>query len=327
MMSVNAYRALGACLFVSSLSAASPSPARAEPPAARPVAPGAEEALQRYQEGIAARQQNDWEKARTLLLESWALQHHFQTAANLGEMELKVGKHREAAEHLAYFLKEAPASIPDADRARGQGLLDQARASLGTLRLVIASDAEVYVDGQKVENVPLNRLLLVEPGRRRVEARRRGSPSITETRDVAAGAIVEVSLVALPRRAPEPLPVNRSDGPQKWIVVTGVAATALGAAMGAGFAIASEVNRHERDEHDAATRGCHGGACEEYNVPERARGHFLTASLVSFLAAGAIGAGTLTYSLVTRAKETKGGVTATVSAGPGGVAGRVGITW
>jgi hypothetical protein len=97
--------------------------------------------------------------------------------------------------------------------------------------------------------------------------------------------------------------------------------------MGAGFAIASEVNRHERDEHDAATRGCHGGACEEYNVPERARGHFLTASLVSFLAAGAIGAGTLTYSLVTRAKETKGGVTATVSAGPGGVAGRVGITW
>jgi tetratricopeptide (TPR) repeat protein len=332
MISMNAYRTLGTCLFVSSLSAASTSPARADlyppaPPAARPAAPGAAEALQRYQEGIAARQQGDWEKACALLLKSWGLQRHFQTAANLGEMELKLGQHREAAEHLAYFLKEVPASIPDADRARGQAMLDQARASLGTLRVVIPRDAEVYVDGQKVEDVPLNSLILVEPGRRRVEARRRGYPPIVETREVAAGAVVEVSLTVPATKSPGLLPLDRSGGPQKWVVVTGVAATALGAALGAGFAIASEVNRHERNKHDAATLGCQGIACEPYNAPERARGQFLTASLVSFLAAGAIGAGTLTYTLVTRAKKTQGGATATVSAGPKSVAGSVAMTW
>jgi hypothetical protein len=111
------------------------------------------------------------------------------------------------------------------------------------------------------------------------------------------------------------------------IVVAGAAATALGMAMGTGFAIASEVNRHARNEQRDATRGCHGIACEPYNAPERARGHFLTASLVSFLAAGAIGAGTLTYSLVTRAQESKGRMKATASVGAGRVAGMVEITW
>ncbi len=324
-------------MFVSSLSAASTSPARAEPPppaplAARPAAPGAEEALQRYQEGIAARQLGDWEKARALLLQSWGLQRHFQTAANLGEMELKLGRHREAAEHLDYFLKEAPVSIPDADRARGQTMLDQARASLGTLRVVVSPrDAEVYVDGRKVEDVLLNSLVLVEPGRRRVEARRRGYPSIAETREVAAGSFVEVDLTVPAMKPVEPLPVDRSVGPKRWVVVAGTAATALGVAMGAGFAVASEVKRHERNDawKDGASWPCYNtvAECEPYNAPERARGGFLTASLVSFLAAGAIGAGTLTYSLVTRAKESKGRMKATASVGAGRVAGAIEISW
>ena len=334
MISVNARHALGACLFAASLSAASTSPARAEPPlprppAAHPVAPGAEEALQLYREGIAARQLGEWEKARTLLLKSWGLQRHFTTAANLGEMELKLGQHREAAEHLAYFMKAAPASVPDADRAHGQTMLDQARASLGTLRLVvIPRDARVYVDGQKVDDASLNGLVLVEPGRRRVEARRAGYPPIAETREVAAGSIVDVSMTVPDKQSTVSGPVDRSEGSRRGIIlVGGVAATAVGVAMGAGFAIASEAKRQERDEQIGATTGCRGLACEPYNAPERARGHFLTASLVSFLAAGAIGAGTLTYSLVTRAKKSGGAASATVSAGPGGVAGVVGMTW
>jgi hypothetical protein len=99
--------------------------------------------------------------------------------------------------------------------------------------------------------------------------------------------------------------------------------------MGAGFAIASEVKRQERDEHQIfLTSGCRDHlACEPYNAPERARTSFVNASLVSFLAAGAIGAGTLTYSLATRTKKSTGATSATVSAGPGGVSGAVKITW
>jgi hypothetical protein len=113
------------------------------------------------------------------------------------------------------------------------------------------------------------------------------------------------------------------------IVIAGIVTTAVGVALGTGFAIASEVKRQERDEYQVILlSGCGDHlACEPYNAPERARGGFLTASLVSFLAAGAIGAGTLTYSLVTRTRSSSGATSATVSAGPGGVSGVVGITW
>jgi hypothetical protein len=113
------------------------------------------------------------------------------------------------------------------------------------------------------------------------------------------------------------------------IVIAGIVTTAVGVALGTGFAIASEVKRQERDGHQIILlSGCRDHlACEPYNAPERARGGFLTASLVSFLAAGAIGAGTLTYSLVTRTRSSSGATSATVSAGPGGVSGVVGITW
>jgi hypothetical protein len=284
--------------------------------------PGCQEALQCYDEGITARQQSDWEKARVLLLKSWNLQRHFQTAANLGEMELKVGQHREAAEHLAYFLEEAPPSVPDADRTRGKAMLDQARASLGTLRVARPPGAEVYVDGQKIEDVSPNHLILVEPGRRRVEARRPGYPSIAETREVRAGSVVEVSLTA-PSMIERPHD-DRGGGARRWVIVTGATATGLGAAMGAGFAILSEVKRHDRD---ATPCYRYAADCGPKNALERARGGFLTASLVSFLAAGAIGSGTLVYTLATRPDKAGGQVKATASVGAGGVAGAVELSW
>jgi hypothetical protein len=194
--------------------------------------------------------------------------------------------------------------------------------------VVTPRDAEVYVDGQKVEDVPVNGFILVEPGRRRVEARRLGYPLVAKDREVRAGSVVEVDLTA--PAVKEGLPVDRRGGSRGWIIA-GTAATALGVAMGTGFAILSEVKRHERDDAKKA-----GGAsfcrqisdnCEPYNAPERARGAFLTASFVSFLAAGAIGAGTLTYSLATRTHDSRGQVKATASLGAGRVAGALEISW
>jgi tetratricopeptide (TPR) repeat protein len=257
MISVNIRRALGACLVVSSLNAASSSSARAEtltpaPPAARPAAPDAEEALQRYQEGIAARQLGDWEKARALLLKSWELQRHFQTAANLGEMELKLGHRREAAEHLAYFLKEAPASIPDADRACGQTMLDQARASFGTLRVVaIPRDAALYVDGQKVGYLPRT-IILVEPGRRRGGGEAGGCLSIAgsaTSRRLRRRGGLECADHEIDGESP-----GRQDAGPRRDHRRRVAATAVGLAMGTGLDRV-EVKR-QSEMSSASPEGC-----------------------------------------------------------------------
>jgi hypothetical protein len=218
------------------------------------------------------------------------------------------------------------------ERSADQALLDiAAKIPRITIKVPSGVGAKIWIDGKRSQ--PLGDAAEVNPGVHSVVV---GGPgwhpySVAVVAKPGEAQVVEAILsripVAPPALATPPEKIT-SAPPVDGIVVAGVAVTALGAAMGAGFAIASEANRHERDEHeDLKKSDCHDVACEAYNAPERARGHFLTASFVSFLAAGAIGAGTLTYSLVTRAKKTKGGATATVSAGPGGVAGSVKIIW
>ena len=160
------------------------------------------------------------------------------------------------------------------------------------------------------------------------DAKRAAQPSIAAPHNAPAPPAVEVGLPAPTPRSPERPALDRKADTRRWLIVGGASATALGVVMGTAFAILSENKRAERDRQIDATRGCQGLACEPYNAPERARGGFLTGALVSFIAAGALGAGTLTYSLVTRPKRSRvGAASATVSIGPGGAAARVGISW
>ena len=48
----------------------------------------------------------DWTAAHAAFLEAWKLNEHYQIAANLGSMEIKLGRFRDAAEHLAIYLRK-----------------------------------------------------------------------------------------------------------------------------------------------------------------------------------------------------------------------------
>jgi hypothetical protein len=163
-----------------------------------------------------------------------------------------------------------------------------------------------------------------------VAAKRAEQPTLVATRDVRVGPVADAGATTPAAKAPDRVVTDKAADRRRWMIVGGASATALGIVMGTAFTILSEDQRAERDRQIVATHGCQGLACEPYNAPERARGAFLTGALVSFLAAGAVGAGTLTYALVTRPKKSAphaATATATVSAGPGGAAARVGINW
>src|SRR5688572_17441641 len=51
----------------------------------------------------------DYAGAYEAQLAAWQLKKSFDIAANLGQVELKLAKHRDAAEHLAYALDHFPA--------------------------------------------------------------------------------------------------------------------------------------------------------------------------------------------------------------------------
>ena len=83
-----------------------------------------------YDEGLEAAKAEDWARAYEAFGAAWRLRRHPQIGLNLGRAALKVGRHREAAERLSGFLREA-GEVSEEDRASVGALLVVARQSVG----------------------------------------------------------------------------------------------------------------------------------------------------------------------------------------------------
>jgi hypothetical protein len=323
-------------LYVIFLGLALSAPALAQPPGLSAAdADLSAQAMELYNEGLKAAKLGQWDKARTFYLGAWRVQHHPQIAANLGRAELKSGKHRDAAEHLTYFLREAP-SIDPADRKRTQELLVEARAKVGTLTIAVNRDgAEIRIDGTSAGAAPLKGEVFVEPGRHSVEARLEGYMPTQATQELRAGSEARVDLQFAPTelRKPEaamlPIPPTQDEeqrgGPKKTVVLVGTAASiaALGATV--GFSIASENKRAERGKYRDY---CYShAACDQYNNAEDARASFGNAAITSAILAGILGAGTLTYVLVTQPKKPQTAARANLVLGAGTAGAMVTVPW
>lgn len=183
-----------------------------------------------YDEGTAAYKRSSWAEARASFLAAWALKKHWQIAGSLGDCELRLGQHREAAEHMAFFLRNAP---PERRTEDAKKLYEQARSSLGTLTIdVDVKGADVVVDGKMVSISPLEGPVFVEPGHHTVEARLgdgRGTQEIDVSRGAERGIKLSVKKSRLPPPPPPP-PPPRSMVP--GVVLAGVGGVALAAGIG-----------------------------------------------------------------------------------------------
>src|SRR5450432_3751077 len=64
-------------------------------------------------QGSAEYSKQHWEAARASFQKAWELKRHYAIAANLADVELKLGRYREAAEHLEYALANLPPEHAD----------------------------------------------------------------------------------------------------------------------------------------------------------------------------------------------------------------------
>jgi hypothetical protein len=104
--------------------------------------------------------------------------------------------YRDAAEHLAYFLRNQPGGWPPAEPAKK--MYADAVAKTGSIQVTVdMTEAEVVVDGAVVGKAPLADPVFVEPGRHEVEARLGARLSAVEV-DCAVGAPKTVSLALAP---------------------------------------------------------------------------------------------------------------------------------
>lgn len=259
------------------------------------------EARRRYQEGNAAMKLHQWQKAYDAYHAAWRQKQHWQIAGSLGQVELKLAKHRDAALHLAVFLREAK-DVPPEEMKRVREWLEQAKAKVAVLTIEAAPPgSEILLDGLKIGQAPLREEVYVEPGKHLVEGRL-GPCVATSEVELTAGHSKEIALrcaatppaqstgvLAPPRGAP----VDESAGAKRYppereaLLIAGTSVTVASLALGfTSIAIFTSKGSQARQNHEPASGP---NATTEAN--------FKSVALWGFVAAGIAGGGTILYQI------------------------------
>lgn len=260
------------------------------PPAAAQAERDATQLL--YNNGLDAAKQGDWDKAYEAFSAAWRVRQHPQIALNLGRAALKTARHGEAAEYLAFFLRETKDQVENQDRALVQELLIEAKQKVATLIIKVnRAGAEVVVDGNVVGQAPLARDLYLDPGSHTVEARLGKERAAPITVDLSAGQSRQLGLsfektsdaAPLPSGAEEAAaPERDAGGPQKAILIAGGIVSGAGILAGIGLTIGAATAEGEDTGAGASGNdGLWAGAAAGYVVGTLAGGATLLYYLVT----------------------------------------------
>jgi hypothetical protein len=264
---------------------------------------------------------------------AFALKKGYDIAGNLGAAELAQGKHREAAQHLAFTLRLFPITGDPALREQMKKAFDQAQKEVGALRVKLApAGAALRVDGatvapdqasgaagQAAGDAPAADAIFVEPGEHVVEATLDGYTGAPEHVSVAKGASVDVAITLTPLPPPAPPPPPPAP-PKRSFVPAYVLAGVSGAAIigGAAFLGASTSKRNDAEAAGAvivmAHKSCIPGAsnydtvrCPPLVDTLHADDTFHDVAVGVFVGAGVAGASAIAYSLWAQARPRPSG--------------------
>lgn len=205
-----------------------------------------------FNRGKAALTSGKIDQAYQLYLASWRLKQTHDIAGNLAQVELMLGKKRDAAEHIAFALAHFPPTVQSERREGMKKVLDGLRKEIGARTIEVSvPGAEVLVDGVRIGTAPLTGEVFLEPGRRTVEAQLAGYENSILTIDVAKGSTDKLVLElhqnasAGPGPAPAPAPQHWKPGPALLIPASVLAGGSL--AAGIGLTLAANGKRADGD--------------------------------------------------------------------------------
>jgi tetratricopeptide (TPR) repeat protein len=289
-------------------------------------------------QGTAEYTKQHWEAARAAFLKAWELKQHYAIAANLGDVELKLGRYREAAEHIKYALANLPPEHAER-RSDAEASLKECRAHLSAVRVSVSvTGTTVRLDGQEVPQEVLADELLLDPGPHKLEGEKAGY--LVSSRDflAAAGESREVRLDLSPQPPPadvSELGVGTANKPAEnmseahssrpaWILISGGAATVVAAGLGTYFSLhasslasdSKQISAQIDQESTATAIGTNSQcatnaamrpeACDRLMQNNSQRTHTLNAATASWVASGVLGVATVVAYLVwpTRSGDT-----------------------
>jgi tetratricopeptide (TPR) repeat protein len=300
--------------------------------------------------GVARYGKKDLEGARDAFEKAWELKRHAAIAASLAEVEMKLGRYRDAAEHLSFYLGRAPVAH-DASRADAEQQLEECKKHVG--RVTVAVDtpsATVFVDQVRVGAAPLEDAVWLEPGEHTLHAENggRSSPAVRVTMVEGASLAIRLVLTPTPDKptntptlaSPSQKPVemtapkaaDRPSNVKPWVLAGGGALTAVAVGVGVFYMLRansdegeanSTLANLERDADPAVVAS--KSVCSEYQMRPRecdsvsAKLNDATSgrkvATASFISAGVLGLATV-GALVFWPDPTKKSPAALVSVGP-----------
>jgi hypothetical protein len=302
-------RWVGVVMAVAALSAGAPPAAEAQVSGSADLA----KADELYRRGVEAFEAQRLDDAYRLFLEAWGLKKGIDIAANLGVVELKLGKSRDAAEHLAYALRLFPANGDPEGRAKLLAKLEEAKKVVGTVNVrVDHPGAQIVVDGRDIGKSPIVDEVYVDPGDKVFTATLDRFETATAETHVDAGGVatVELKLVAKPDGgggAGGGDPIEPPPDRPIWPLFVGGGVGLVGIGLGIGFFAMGENGASEAEAEGArlAEEGVDCGGGE--SLPEecsKVAGHvndennFKSASLTAFIIGGVALAATGVYGIV-----------------------------
>jgi len=337
-----------AALGVAGQAASQPVPPPSAAASASPAAP-AQTALDKadelYRKGMVAGAVKDWPRAFEHLLGAYQLKKSYDIEGNLGAAELKLGKYRDAAEHLQHSLTLFPVNGKDENKRRTEELLAEAKKEVGILKLTISPAAAlVNVGGRALPPGEPHDQVFVEPGEMRIEV---GGVDQYEPANrsvkVAKGQVVELAIALKPVGKTVPAASASTSasatststsgpaptGPRKALVITGVVLTGAGLIAGVATGIAALTAGGDAQSQLEKIRSTQGPckdpadtpACKDLAATRSQQSGLTSAAFWSLAGAGIAGAATLIYVFVAQPKGPPAtvGIAPTVSTVGGGL--------
>jgi hypothetical protein len=235
-----------------------------------------------FEQGTTALKKGDAKTAYEKLSAAWQSRQSVDIAANLAIAEKRLGKNREAAEHLAYAIAYFPPSGEPSARKEMETMLAELKKGLCELRIKTEEGATVRIDEKPVGLSPLNLPVYLEPGKH-VFAAEKGSAKGSVTLHFQAGdsnnVVITMTITqssATPSASASAPPTATGtatstpppdEPPPKWpgFLIGGLGF--VGVAIGGGLMGASAAASTEAEDMASGLSGCPtqspAGACGE----------------------------------------------------------------
>lgn len=309
-----------------------------------------------FQRGYRLYKQAKWQEAYTELLAAWELNPTYDVAGNLGMSESKLGKHRDAAEHLAFSLRHTPLTREidlEKGRKRIQQKLEEVRRLVASVTLQVnLPGATVFIDSKAVGRAPLTHEIFVEPGARVIEAKLAGyedaqaridapmGGELTVPLELSPSAPAQVAPPAPPAPAPAPppppppqqqkqqAPPPVAPGPQQDVLIAGGVASGAALIAAVVFTVVSGIKasaaqtKLEELHTKVGSHPCLStvllDGCQILWSRNQSSDRFHDLAVGAYVAAGTLGVATLAYALwPARKARSPAAVSFAPTVGPG----------